>query len=108
MCSRICIEDQEELNDLYHSQRIIGVMKSRRIRWVGNVAPMEERCMQDFDEEIWGKGTTWKIQACNIKTDLQEVGCEDMDWIDVAQYRVKVKLKQFRYRPRVAQRVPES
>ena len=23
----------------------------------------------------------------NIKTDLQEVGCEDMDWIDLAQDR---------------------
>jgi len=23
----------------------------------------------------------------NIKIDLQEVGCEGMDWIDVAQYR---------------------
>ena len=23
----------------------------------------------------------------NIKMDLQEVGCEGMDWIDLAQYR---------------------
>jgi len=23
----------------------------------------------------------------NIKTDLQEVGCESVDWIDLAQYR---------------------
>jgi hypothetical protein len=23
----------------------------------------------------------------NIKMDLQEVGCEDMDWIDLSQYR---------------------
>ena len=23
----------------------------------------------------------------NIKTDLQEVGCEGMDWIDAAQHR---------------------
>jgi hypothetical protein len=23
----------------------------------------------------------------NIKIDLQELGCKDMDWIDLAQYR---------------------
>jgi len=23
----------------------------------------------------------------NIKKDMQEVGCADMDWIDLAQYR---------------------
>jgi hypothetical protein len=25
----------------------------------------------------------------NIKMDLQEVGCGDMDWIELAQYREK-------------------
>jgi S-ribosylhomocysteine lyase LuxS involved in autoinducer biosynthesis len=25
----------------------------------------------------------------NIKMDLQEVGCQDMDWIDLSQYRDK-------------------
>jgi hypothetical protein len=32
----------EELNDLYSSPSIIRVMKSRRLRWVGNVARMGE------------------------------------------------------------------
>jgi hypothetical protein len=33
----------EELNDLYSSPNIIQVIKSRRIRWAGHVARMEER-----------------------------------------------------------------
>jgi hypothetical protein len=32
----------EELNDLYFSLNIVRVIKSRRIRWVGHVARMEE------------------------------------------------------------------
>ena len=32
----------EELNDLYHSPTIVRVMKSRRMRWTGHVARMEE------------------------------------------------------------------
>ena len=32
----------EELNDLYSSPNIIRVIKSRRMRWVGHVARMEE------------------------------------------------------------------
>ena len=33
----------EELNDLYSSPNIVWVIKSRRMRWVGNVARMGER-----------------------------------------------------------------
>jgi hypothetical protein len=33
----------EELNDLYCSPNIVGVIKSRRMRWVWHVARMEER-----------------------------------------------------------------
>ena len=32
----------EELNDLYSSPNIVGVIKSRRMRWAGNVARMGE------------------------------------------------------------------
>ena len=32
----------EELNDLYCSPSIVGVIKSRRMRWVGHVARMGE------------------------------------------------------------------
>ena len=32
----------EELNDLYSSSNIVQVIKSRRMRWAGHVARMEE------------------------------------------------------------------
>ena len=32
----------EELNDLYSSTNIVRVIKSRRMRWAGHVAGMEE------------------------------------------------------------------
>jgi hypothetical protein len=32
----------EELNDLYCSQNIVRVIKSRRMRWAGHAARMEE------------------------------------------------------------------
>jgi hypothetical protein len=33
----------EELHDLYSSPSIIGIMKSRRMRWAGRVAQMKLR-----------------------------------------------------------------
>jgi hypothetical protein len=42
----------EELNNLHASPNMIGVTKSRRMRWAGHVASMgQERCIQDFSEE---------------------------------------------------------
>jgi len=32
-------------------------------------------------------GRPRSVWECNIKMDLQEVGCRTMDWIDVAQDR---------------------
>ena len=50
----------------------------------------EERCIQGFGGETWGKETTWKPRRRredNIKMDLQEVECEGVDWIELAQDR---------------------
>ena len=42
----------EELNDVYSSPNIVRVIKSRRMRWAGHVARMEEgRCAQGFGGE---------------------------------------------------------
>jgi len=37
--------NKEELNDLYSSPNIVGVIKSRRMRWAGQVARMGEERM---------------------------------------------------------------
>jgi hypothetical protein len=41
----------EELNDLYFSRIIVLAIKSRRMRWAGNVARMGEMRIQDFGGE---------------------------------------------------------
>jgi len=68
----------EQLNDVYSSLNTLRVIKSRRMRWVGHVAPMGER--RDLYRVLMGKPkgkrplgrprSRWKY---NIKMDLQEV-----------------------------------
>jgi hypothetical protein len=50
---------------------------SRGVYWVLVVKPEGNRPLETLRSR-------WKN---NIKMDLQEVGCEGMDWIDVAQDR---------------------
>ena len=50
----------EELYGLHSSPHIIRVIKSIKMRPAGNVARMEERCIQGFGWETWRKETTWK------------------------------------------------
>jgi len=78
---------------LYSSPSIVRVIKSRRIRWTGHVERIGER--RGVYRVLVGKsegkrplgrlGRRWE----NNKMDLQEVGCGDMDWIDLAKDRVK-------------------
>jgi hypothetical protein len=42
----------KELNDLYSYSNIVGVLKSRRIKWAGHVVRMGERSIQGFVGEI--------------------------------------------------------
>jgi hypothetical protein len=82
----------EELNDLYSSSTIIRVIKSRRRRWAGHVARMEEgrgayRILVGRPEGRRPLGRPRRRWEVNIKMDLQEVGWRGMDWIDMAQDR---------------------
>jgi hypothetical protein len=50
----------------------------------------EERCIQGFVGKPEGKrplGRPRRRWEDNIKTDLQEVGCGGMNWIELAQDR---------------------
>jgi len=82
----------EELNDLYCSPNIVRVVKWRRMRWAGHVERMGER--RGVYRVLVGKpegkrslGRPRRRWEDNIKMDLQEVGCEGMDWIELAQDR---------------------
>ena len=82
----------EELNDLYSSPNIVRVIKSRRMRLTGHVARLGERrsVYRVLVEKPDGKrqlGRPRRRWEDNIKMDLWEVGCEGMDWIDIAQDR---------------------
>jgi len=75
---------------LYSSSNIMRVIKSRRMRWAGHVAHEgEERgCIG----VLVGKPEVKRLLGRprhrwmdNIRTELQEVQCGCMDWIELAQ-----------------------
>jgi len=82
--------NNEGLNDLYSSPSIVGVIKSRGMRLAGHVARMGER--RGVYRVLVGKpegkrplGRPRRRWEDNIKTDLQEVECGLLDWIELAQ-----------------------
>jgi len=69
----------EELNDLYPLPKIVRVVKSRRMRWAGHVARMEEgrgvhRMLVGKPEGKRPLGGPRRRWEDDIKMDLQEVG----------------------------------
>jgi hypothetical protein len=82
----------EELNDLYPTPNILRVIKSRRMRWAGHVARMEEG--RGVHKVLVGKpegkrplGRQRRRWEDNIKMDLQEVGRGYGDWMELAEDR---------------------
>ena len=77
----------EELNDLYSSPNIVMVIKSRRMRWAGHVARMEEG--RGVHKVLVGRslGRPRGRWEDNIKMDLQKVGRGCRDWMELAQDR---------------------
>jgi hypothetical protein len=81
----------EELHNLYSSQNVIRMSKSRMMRWVGHIACMEKR---NSYRVLVGKpegkrplGRPRHGWEDNIKMNLREVGLGSMDWINLAQDR---------------------
>ena len=71
---------KEEINDPYCTPSIVWVIKSRRMRWAGNIACMEERrsvyrvfvCKPEVKRPLGRPRRKWEV---NTKMDLQELGC---------------------------------
>jgi hypothetical protein len=82
----------EELNDLYFSANIVGVIKSRRLAQAGHVACIVEMrgvyrvlvLKPEGKRSLERPRHRWED---NLKMDLQEVGCEGTDLIELAQDR---------------------
>jgi len=82
----------EDLNDLYCSHNNVRVIKWRILRWAGHVARMSEergvyRVLVGKQEGRRPLGRPRRRWLDNIRTDLQELVCEYMDWIGLAQDR---------------------
>ena len=81
-----------ELHALYSTTNIIRSLKSRRLRWAGHVACMEQskNASRVLVGKPKGKRTLGRPRCRwedNIKMDLREVGCDPGEWIDFAEDR---------------------
>jgi hypothetical protein len=68
------------------SPNIVWVIKSRRMSWAGHIARMGDergvyRVLVGKPEGKRQLGRPRRRWEDNIRMDLQEVGCGDMDWI---------------------------
>jgi hypothetical protein len=82
----------EELRDLYYSPTIVRVIKSRRTRWAGPITHKGDRrgIYRVLAGKPEGKRPLERPRRRlenNIKMDLQEAGCGDVDWIELVKDR---------------------
>ena len=75
---------------MYRSLNIVRIIKSRRFRWAGHVARMEE--VRIAFKILTGKPTGKRPSGSprhrwedNIRMDLEEIGINAGKWVDSAQ-----------------------
>ena len=71
---------------MYRSPNIVRVIKSRRLRWAGNVARMEEgrSAFEILPGKPTGKrplGRPRRRWEDNIRMDLEEIGINAGNWV---------------------------
>ena len=82
----------DELHSLYRSPDIVRVIKSRRLRWVGHVVRMEvgRSAFKILTGKPTGKrplGRPRRRWEDSIRMDLEEIGINAGNWVDLAQDR---------------------
>jgi len=80
----------EELHNLYRSQNIIRVIKSRVMRWAGHVARMEamRNAYNKWSKNLKGRDHSEDLGIdYNIRIDLREIEWEGVDCMHLAQDR---------------------
>jgi hypothetical protein len=82
----------EELHSWYRSPNIVRVIKSRRLRWAGQVAKMEGG--RSTFKMLTGKSTGKRLLGRpkrrwedNMRMDLEKIGINAANWVDSAQDR---------------------
>ena len=75
---------QNELHSLYRSPNTAWVIESRRLRWAGHVARMED--VRSAFKILTGKRPRRRWED-NIRMDLEEIGINAGNWVDSAQDR---------------------
>jgi hypothetical protein len=91
----------EELHNLYTSQNIIRVIKSRTLRLVRHVERME--IVRNVHKVLVGKtegkrplGRARRRWGDNIRLDLKEVGWKGVNWSHLAEDRVQWRVMNLR------------
>jgi hypothetical protein len=84
----------DELHSLYSSPNIVTVIKSRRMRLARHVARMKEgrgvyMVLVGRPENKRPLGRPRRRWEDNIKTDLRETGIDGVNWIQLAQNRIR-------------------
>jgi hypothetical protein len=84
----------DELHNMYSSPSIMRIVKSRRMRWAGNVARMGAK--KNVYRLLVGKpegkrplGRPRRRWIDNIKMDLSEIRLSAVEWIGLAQDRYR-------------------